>query len=326
MNRLNIGVLGCANIAERFLIPAIISLPDEFTLTAVASRTEANAKRLAEKFNTLPICGYDVLVGLNELDALYIPLPNSQHFEWIKKALEKGIHVLSEKSLACSLDQVSELVNLAKQKNLALLENFQFQFHSQLEHIKQLVYSGKIGDIRSVRSSFGFPPFKDPNNIRYQKKLGGGALLDAGAYPIKLAQQFLGSEVHIAGASLFIDEDKGVDIWGGGLIKQNDGPLFAEISFGFDHYYQCSLELWGSKGKIFTNRIFTAPPGFSPIINIQTESGDESITLNKDNHFKNMLMHFHMIATSKAGLEQELERNIQQARLIQEFREKAHAK
>ena len=326
MTSLNIGVLGCANIAERYVIPAILSLPEQFKLIGVASRTEDNANSFAEKFNTIPVRGYEVLLHQESLDVLYIPLPNGLHFEWIKKALEKGIHVLSEKSLACSLDEVSELTKIAKLNNLALVENFQFRFHSQLSEIKQLVKAGKIGELRAVRCAFGFPPFEDPNNIRYQKKLGGGALFDAGAYPIKMAQQFLGNEIHIAGASLFVDREKGVDIWGGGFMKTKNGSLFAEISFGFDHYYQCVLELWGSKGKLFTNRIFTAPPGYAPIVNIQTGMGDETLTLNEDDHFKNMLLHFYKLATSREGLKEELEQNILQARLIQEFREEANAK
>ena len=105
------------------------------------------------------------------------------------------MHVLVEKSLACEYAQVVELNDLAKKKGLALIENFQFRFHSQLQYIKNIVGSGKIGELRCIKSAFGFPPFQEKNNIRYQKELGGGALLDAGAYPIKISQIFMGYDI-----------------------------------------------------------------------------------------------------------------------------------
>jgi predicted dehydrogenase len=123
------------------------------------------------------------------------------------------------------------------------------------------VDGGQIGELRCVRASFGFPPFPDAGNIRYQPELGGGALLDVGAYPIKISQILLGENLSVTAAKTFVDSEKCVDIWGGGFLSQNDGPLFSEIAFGFDHHYQCGIELWGSRGKLTANRLFTAPPG-----------------------------------------------------------------
>ena len=204
-----------------------------------------------------------------------------------------------------------------------LFENFQFRFHSQLKYILDIVNSGKLGELRCVRSSFGFPPFPDKDNIRYQKELGGGALLDAGAYPIKISQILLGEKLNVSASTLSVDKERGVDIWGGAFLKQGNGDLFSEIAFGFDHFYQCNVEIWGSNGKLSTNRIFTAKPGFKPEIIIETSEGKELITLDSDNHFKNMLDHFYNLCVDATDRQEEYRQNINQARLISEMKEKA---
>ena len=316
-----IGVLGCANIAERFILPAI-QQSDFFELAGVASRSKSKADLFSNTFNTRAFYSYDSLLE-EDLDAIYIPLPNSMHYEWIKKALNKKLHVLVEKSMACNLDQVKEINQLARSKNLTLLENFQFRFHSQLKFIQSQIHEGLIGEIKLLRSSFGFPPFKDKNNIRYQEALGGGALLDAGAYTIKIAQVFLGQEVHIDSANLIKPNKEEVDISGSGFIKQKNGNLTAQIAFGFDHFYQNNLEIWGSEGKLTANRIFTAGPGVEAKVILENKDVAEDIKLLEDNHFLNMLQHFSELINTSNGLEKEYSQNVNQARLIQELKEKS---
>lgn len=316
--QIKIGVVGCADIAQKALLPTLKTLK-EFTVAGVASRTAAKADSFAKQFDTKAYYSYDELLNPTLVDAVYIPLPNSLHYSWVKTALVRGIHVLAEKSLACSLKEVKELNDLAKEQKLALVENFQFRFHKQLKVIKELLSEGKIGNLRCVRSSFGFPPFEDKENIRYQPNLGGGALLDAGAYPIKIAQEFLGENIKVNAAKLSFDHNKKIDIWGGGFIAQNTEDLFAEIAFGFDNFYQCNLELWGSKGKIYTNRIFTAPPGYKAEILVETGTSKETLIIEPDNHFHNMLLYFHQLIVKPELALLEYQQNITQARLIEEF-------
>jgi len=321
---INIGVLGSAKIAENKLIPTIQNLPDFYQLIGVASRRSDRANIFANQFNTTPFFDYDCLLNHHGLDAVYIPLPNALHYEWVKKALEKGLHVLVEKSLACSFYEVLELNQIAQKNKLSLIENFQFRFHAQLQQIKTMVNSDKIGELRCVKSSFGFPPFPDKDNIRYQKQLGGGALLDAGAYTLKVSQMFLGNHVFVDSASLFYDDHIGVDLWGSAYIKQKTGKLTSQVAFGFDHFYQCNIELWGSKGKLYSNRLFTSPSTYKPTIELETAEGKVVITLESDDHFKNMLLHFHHTILHKSARDSEYKQNINQSRLIEELRNKAN--
>jgi len=321
--KINIGVLGCANIADRYVLPAIQSLKGNYKLVGVASRSNDVANKFASKFATNPFSSYQSLIESTDLDAVYIPLPNSLHYEWIKRALDNNLHVLVEKSLACNLNEVIELNEIAKRKNLVLLENFQFRFHPQLDLIKSIISSGAIGELRNIRSSFGFPPFKDKENIRYSKTLGGGALLDAGAYPLKVTQELIDQEMFVDAASLYICPTRYIDLWGNAQLKIRSSAVTSQISFGFDNYYQCALEIWGSKGWVKADRIFTCPPTLEAEVIMHTETSKEKIVVEKSNHFVNMLEHFYELMVNAVDREREYINNIIQARLIHDVKGKS---
>lgn len=316
MNKLRVGVLGCANIAVRSLGPAFQE-HELYDLAAFAGRDFSKTNEVSKKFGCEALSSYQQLIDRNDIDLVYIPLPNSLHYEWVIKALKSGKHVLCEKSLGCNYSEVESMVNEARRYNKLLIENFQFRFHSQHQFVKNMLINGEIGDIRSFRSSFGFPPFPDSKNIRYDKELGGGALLDAGAYTIKATQFIMGNNFEVKAASLNISEKIGVDIFGG-LFMQNTTGQFAQSSFGFDNFYQCNYEIWGSKGKITSTRAFTAPPGFEPTILLEKQGcTSESICLPADDHFSNLLT--HIVKCIELGdFESENLQNLQQAKNIKE--------
>lgn len=297
MEKLSIGVLGCASIAKKAMLPAIKSLSTNFHLVAIASRTYEKAANFASAFNCEPIVGYEELVERDDIDCIYIPLPTGLHFEWISKSIKAGKHVLCEKSLVVTHEEALKIVDLAIANDVLVMENFMFTFHSQHQIVKQAINDGHIGEIRCFRSSFGFPPFSDKDNIRYQQKLGGGALLDAGAYTVKATTFMLGNTFEVSGASLVYDSNSMVDIFGGAFLK-NDKGIFSEIAFGFDNYYQCSYEIWGSKGKIMAERAFTAHPGMKPRIIIEKQDEKVEYLVPADNHFVNILLEFHRRITS----------------------------
>lgn len=320
MTKIRIGIMGCANIAVRSIMPELAVHP-LFELAAVASRTAEKALPVATRYGCR-LCTYAELVEDPSIDAVYIPLPTGLHYEWVMKALEERKHVLCEKSLACSLDDVRKIVEFARLQKCLVMENFQFRFHSQLAFVKELLASNRIGEVRCFRASFGFPPFADGlANIRYQKALGGGALLDAGAYTLKASSLFLGPDISVKASHLSYSQDLGVDLQGSAYLLRTDG-LCSEVAFGFDHYYQCGYEIWGSQGKITTKRAFTAPPGFEPDIVLETQGKQEVIKAKADNHFSNMLTYFGTLLAS-GDYEKEYQECMCQARLIQEVRDRA---
>ena len=313
--KIRIGVLGCANIAVRSIIPELAIHP-QFQLAGIASRSAEKREALASEYN----CGsylYEDLINERDVDAIYIPLPTGLHYEWVMKCLRSGKHVLCEKSLGCSLAEVKDIVLLAENHGLLVMENFQFRFHSQNAYVKNVLASGQLGEIRCFRASFGFPPFADGmKNIRYRKDLGGGALLDAGAYTLKASSFFLGHDLSVKAATKSFQRCCEVDTYGSAYLIAANGAV-AETAYGFDNFYQCGYEIWGSQGKLTTKRAFTAPPGLAPEISVETKGKNECIKLSPDNHFANMLTYFS--ETIKSGrYETEYAECLTQARLIQE--------
>jgi dTDP-3,4-didehydro-2,6-dideoxy-alpha-D-glucose 3-reductase len=282
MRKINLGVLGCASIAKREMLPAFLA-SDRFKLVAVASRSMAKAQAFAMEFNCEPIEGYQKILERPDIEAVYIPLPTGMHYEWIMAALHHGKHVIAEKSLADSFAGVKEIVALARKKSLVVCENFMFLYHSQLTMVNKMVTDGKIGHVHLLRSSFGFSSL-NADDIRFQRELGGGSLLDVGTYTLKAAQYFLGNDLTVTSGLLKYCPTKGVDVGGAAMLANGRGQV-AQIGFGFEHHYQCALELWGSKGRISMERIFTANPTVTPKIRVEDAGGVLELVAESDNHF-----------------------------------------
>lgn len=315
----NVGILGCANIAQRSLIPAFNSC-DRFNVYAIASRTLDKAKAVAENYNSKAFGCYEELIADKNIDIVYMPLPTGLHYEWGKKALAAGKHLLSEKSLASTYMEVKDLVDTAKAHNLLVMENFQFRFHTQTQWVRDFVKSGKLGDIRCFRSSFGFPPFKNADNIRYFKNLGGGALLDAGAYTVKSMKVILPEEhFKYKSSSMITPNGSDVDLYGGALFE-SDGGVVAELAYGFDNYYQCGFEIWGSKGKLTSTRAYTAPAALTPKIIIETaEDGRSEVELPPCDHF-NAVVNYFAKCIDNGDFSEEYEQDLLQAKMIDDIR------
>jgi len=319
-NKLRIGVLGAAKIARRSIIPAFIA-DERCKLVAIGSKSSYKSEELNSDLNCRVFDNYEDVLKQN-LDAVYIPLPNSEHSKWINLSLEQNLHVLVEKSMATDYNDVVLLNERADNKKLALIENFQFRFHSQLKYIVDLISSGALGDIRQLRSTFGFPPFDDLSNIRYFKELGGGALLDAGAYPVKLCQTLLGTGLRVKASTLNYQEKFDVDIWGGAYLEQKSTGINCQIGFGFDNSYQNTFEIWGSQGYLKTDRIFTARSNHTPSVLVESKKHSKTLELPTDDHFSNMINHFINVVQGSAG--PEYAQNIDQARILRDIKNAAN--
>lgn len=319
MTKIRIGVMGCANIAKRSVIPAILELED-LELMAIASRTLEKAEDLARQFACDPVEGYQELIERSDIDAIYMPLPTGLHEEWVDKTLEQGKHILIEKSLAMDHASAQRMVAKAKSKQLLIMENFMFLYHGQHAFVKKLIADGEIGEIRCFRSSFGFPPLA-ADNFRYSKSLGGGSLLDAAAYTVRASQLFLGEDLKVAAANLQSPGDHEVDIFGGAYLQAAAGT-FAEVAFGFDNFYQCNYEIWGSKGKITALKAFTPKPAEEPIIRLEKQGYLEDFSIPAENHFINLLLEFTR-CINEGSFSGKYDQILHQSRLLQELRDQA---
>ena len=316
---LRIGVMGCANIAKNLVLPAMIKV-ENLELVAIASRSLEKARSFTEQFGGEPLGSYQALVDRDDIDLIYMPLPTGLHEEWVNKCLDAGKHLLVEKSLAIDLASAERMVAKARAKGLVMMENFMFRYHSQHQFVFKLLEDGELGEIRCIRASFGFPPLAS-DNFRYDPEMGGGALLDAGAYMAKLSHWFLGDSVEVKAANMHLSEDGSVDIHGTAYFSNADGVV-SEVAWGFDNFYQCNYEIWGSTGKVTLTRSLTPRPDFSPSAIVEKQGECEEHKLEPDDHFRNIITEFCRAVRENNG-EKHLREVLIQADLLEQIREKS---
>jgi dTDP-3,4-didehydro-2,6-dideoxy-alpha-D-glucose 3-reductase len=314
------GVLGCASIALRRVMPAMKEAGN-VELRAVASRDPAKARDAAQRFGCSAADGYDDLLSRPDIDAVYIPLPTGLHAYWVSRALTAGKHVLSEKPLACDHPTALALVNQAAKAGLWLLENYMFLYHSQHRRVRDLVAAGRIGELRVFTARFGIPP-RDPADVRYRPELGGGALLDVGGYPIRAASYFLGTEVEVIGSVLRMHPALGVDVAGHALLCTPAG-VTAELSFGFDHAYRSCYSLWGDHARLTLDRAFTPPPARQPSVRIESPDQAGELLLPADHQFRNITEFFAQSILQGADYTPHAEAITRQAGLVDQVRSAA---
>jgi len=286
---LNLGILGGADIAFRNFLPALAKV-EGVRCAGVASNNPERRERFAREFGVPVRESYDELLADKDVDIIYLPLPPALHFAWGRRALEAGKHLFLEKPSTTNADDSRVLAELAATKGLALQENYMFQYHGQIKFIMDLVAGGAIGEPRLVRGMFAFP-MRPEGDFRYDKALGGGALMDTGGYVLKLATIMLGPDLQLTGADEFRLPGAEIDISGAVTLKNPAGIVFQGY-FGMDNCYQCSLEIFGTRGSLVTKRIFTAPAGFRPTVFLETNEEKKTFELDADNHFETSIRMF----------------------------------
>jgi predicted dehydrogenase len=240
-------VLSTSNIGRSALIPAIQHSTNG-ELVAVASRDLQRARDFAAKLS-IPVSygNYDALLSAKDIDAVYIPLPNSLHREWTILAAEAKKHVLCEKPLAMNSAECAEMDNAARRNGVKLMEAFMYRFHPQTQKVLALLRTGAIGDLRLIHSAFTFR-VTDPANIRLHPELGGGSLMDVGCYCVNISRTIAGQEpIQVQAYANW--SSKGVDDQMAGTLRFRNGVLAQ---------FDCSLilsrrefyELVGTEGAI----------------------------------------------------------------------------
>jgi predicted dehydrogenase len=233
------GILSTAKINLKFLAGA----GDE--VVAVASRDGAAAQAYAAEHGIRRWhAGYDALLGDPEVEAVYVPLPNGLHVPWSRRALEAGKHVLCEKPLSRRAAEVHELFTIAGERDRVLMEGFMYRHHPQTRRLAELVADGALGRLRMIVASFSFNA-PDPANIRLQRELDGGALMDVGCYCVHAARMLAGEPVRVQ-AEQTLGGD-GVDISFAGMLRFADDTV-AHFDCGLSLAPRHGLEVVGEDG------------------------------------------------------------------------------
>jgi NDP-hexose-3-ketoreductase len=317
---LRIGVLGCASVAARHMLPAI-GRAAEAEVAALASRDLRKAEEFAGRFGGEPVEGYQRLLDDSTVDAVYIPLPTGLHYEWGLRALHAGKHVLMEKPLTTGLAEATELVATASERGLWLMENFMFLHHSQHAAVRRLIDEGRIGELRAFTGVFGIPPLA-AGDVRYRPDLGGGAMLDVGVYPVRAARLFLGEDLSVLGSALRMDRDSGVNLEGCALLCTPEG-VPAQLTFGFRSSYRSMYSIWGSAGRISLERAFTPTPTLNPTVRVVWQDHTEEIILPPDDQFVNLVRAFAYAVRGGESFDPYGEQLLRHAALVEEIQNRA---
>ncbi len=247
MSKLRWGILGVALINER-LRPAFAKARNA-ELRAIASRSRERAEQAARAAN-IPVAhgSYEALLDDPAIDAVYIPLPNTLHAEWTRKAAERGKHILCEKPLTPTAAEAQELVDFCRARKVSLMDGFMWPHHPRTARLRQLLDGGAIGTVCRVGGVFTYRMKElDPANIRLQPGLAGGSLLDVGCYPVYGIRWAFGAEPVRAHATARFEH--GVDVEMNGTLWLADGRM-ATFDCGFTLPLRSWLEIAGTEGVV----------------------------------------------------------------------------
>ena len=258
MSSLRWGVISTADIGMGKVIPAI-QRAERCEVVAIASRRLDRAAAAAARLGIPRAYGsYQELLASDEIDAVYIPLPNDAHAEWTIKAAEAGKHVLCEKPLAMSAAQAEQMARACAAAGVKLAEAFMYRHHPSWVEMVRLVRSGAIGQLQAVQSFFSYYN-DDPANIRNRVENGGGAIMDIGCYCINLSRLLFAAEPIGIKASVRRDPEMGIDVVSSAILEFPDGGQSA---------FTCSIRaepdqrvhLYGTSGRIEVEIPFNIPP------------------------------------------------------------------
>ncbi|HVW97155.1 MAG TPA: Gfo/Idh/MocA family oxidoreductase [Mucilaginibacter sp.] len=273
------GILGAGRIARKFA--SDLKLVGDAEPIAVGSRTQQSADAFADEFGIkYRHAGYEELARNPEVDVIYIATPHSFHHEHTILCLQHGKAVLCEKPFAMDARQTTEMISLARQKNVFLMEALWTNFHPHFKKTQQMIADGMLGDIRSVLINFGFKPASPVPARLFDPALGGGTLLDIGIYNVFMATSILGIpesiEASMKPASTGVDEQCAI------LFKYGNGAM-AQLFSSFCTNLATEADIAGTNGRIRLTSRFYEPsatieyyPGYSDsrqIIPVEKEKG-----------------------------------------------------
>lgn len=284
---LRFGILGMARIVPKALLQPASEVRG-VEIVAIASRDPVRAREFATAHQIAEVIGsYDDLISHPQLDAIYIPLPNSMHCEWSVRALRAGKHVLCEKPVACNAREAEQMARVADETGLILAEAFHYRYHPLASRIKTLIESGILGDLIHLEAEF-MAQIRPPN-IRYQYELGGGATMDLGCYPLNMLRHFSGSipqvrraraQVGPPGIDLYMEAD--FDLPCGATARMRCSMASAKVSVFF--------AARGARGELsVTNPV---APQQGHVLTIQTAAEKRSETIPGDSSFVHQLRAF----------------------------------
>lgn len=261
-----------------------------FGRAAIASRSAARAADAARQLGFATSYGsYEALLADPKIEAVYIPLPNHMHLEWIRKSADAGKHVLCEKPLGLSADEAAEARDYCAQKGVLLMEAFMYRFHPQWQRARELVAIGEIGAIHTIHATFSYRN-DDPDNIRNQLTAGGGAILDIGCYAVSSARFLMGTEPARVISLVSRHAEFGTDSLTSAILDFGSArALFTVGTATSPHQEVLAL---GSGGSLRVRLPFNAYPDVPLTVDVTTGVGTRAIETGPADQYQLMVESF----------------------------------
>lgn len=318
------GILGTAQIAKACVIPAILKSANG-KLQAIASRNLERAEVLIQKYKQgIAYQGYDQLLDDQEVDAVYIPLPNHLHKEWTLNSLAAGKHVLVEKPFAMDASEAEEMAEASHAHRRLLMEAFMYRFHPRTQRVKQLVEDGMLGSIQLIHSAFTFPIIRDGSNERlFLPEMGGGSLWDVGCYGISLSRWLLDEEPNTVSAQAVFNDSQ-VDINFIGTLRFSSGAL-AVVQSSFQAALQQTYSIIGNQGAIELPHDAYIPweKDTTFVIRQGTSEFGKTFTFRGADEYQLMIEHFADAVAGNKPLAFQVEDSIRQMQVLDALRRAA---
>ncbi|WP_422927094.1 Gfo/Idh/MocA family protein [Singulisphaera sp. PoT] len=293
-SKLRWGILGCARITRRGLIPGIRA-SHRGTLHALASRNADTVAAWTKEFGVEKgYSNYDEVLSDPAVDAVYIPLPNELHREWVFKAADAGKHILCEKPLALNAAEAQQMVDHCKAKGVVLMEAFMWRHQVRTTSLRRLVADGAIGELQVIRSTFCFT--MEGDDWRLDPKRGGGALWDVGCYGLSTARLFAGCEPTTCHAVARFGPT-GVDMSLSAVLKFPNGVL-AEFDCSFEQRLLHRYSLIGTKGTIAVPDAYLPPA--RPMAYLRAKDAVRDLIFDGHNQYAKMVDAFAQAVDNKA--------------------------
>lgn len=284
------GIISTATIGLKRVIPAIHDSRN-CEVVAVASRSLEKAQAFAASAGIPHAYGsYDELIADPQIDAIYNPLPNSEHAAWSIRCAEAGKPVLCEKPLARDAAEAQTMVDAFAARGLLFAEAFMYRFHPQTQQVVRMVQAGAVGQVTAVQATFCFP-VSDENDIRLSQPLAGGALMDVGCYCVNVIRLLTGAEPERVHAVAAFGARSGVDEALAGVLGFASGAV-AQFDCGLRSYRAHAYEVRGTRGRIQVPEGFTMDPDSGTAIRHWQGTRYDEIDIGPANHYRLMVEDF----------------------------------
>ncbi|WKN30903.1 Gfo/Idh/MocA family oxidoreductase [Porifericola rhodea] len=282
MKALQLGILSVSGFFKKRIAIPVPKSP-LIDISAIASRSLDKAQNAAQEYAISKAYGsYEELLADQDIEAVYIPLPNHLHAQFIKQAADAGKHILCEKPIALDANEATECITYAENKGVKVMEAFMYRFHPQWQHVRELIRMKEIGKVLHVHCFFGYNN-TDPNNIRNQAEAGGGAIMDIGCYAVSCSRFIFDAEPKRVMALTTYDDKFGTDILSSGTLDFGEGRAQFTIATQIFPYQRVVVN--GTGGIISIDIPFNTPSDVESRITITNSVGTREVLISPEDQY-----------------------------------------